>query len=354
MEPYADLVRPRLFRLDAERAHQLARALLRLPVHLPVRGAVTSDPRLATELSGLPLPVPIGVAPGFDKDGLLLPGLMRWGFGYVVVGSVTPHARPGNPRPRLVREPASASLINAMGLPGPGLAATLSRLRRARRRLPDAVVVVNVSGFTPDEVVASARAVQPYASVVELGLFCPNTGEEGEAVAGGEGFAEAVRRVRDVVDDRPLHVKLPAFHDEAGRAEVLGMVDLCLDAGVDGVSVYGVRTVRDPRLALGEGTLSGGAVRGDSLQVLTEVADRVRGRMTIRAAGGIQDGEDAAADLSAGADAVELYTALVYRGPRTARLIAAELADVLECSGRASVRELTGSTGSAGSRGGTG
>lgn len=326
-----DLVRPALFRLAPDRAHDLARLALRMP---PIRtiGAV-ADAALATDLGGVTAPTPVGLAPGFDKDGALLPQLLRWGFGYLVVGSVTLAPRRGNPRPRLARRPDSASLVNAMGLPGPGVDVVVERLRRVRRRVPAATIIVNVSGNTAEDVAEVARRVRPVASVVELGLFCPNTGDEAAAVTLPSGFAEAVGRVREVVHDRPLHVKLPAFHDEQGRARVLAMADVCIRAGAQGLSVYGVRRVAEPRLALGAGTLSGGAVRGASLRVVRDVAAHVRGRLRVRAAGGVSSGEDALRFLRAGADAVELYAAVVYRGPRVASTIVRELTEALDADG---------------------
>src|SRR4051794_5639091 len=160
---YESVLRPLLFRLSADRSHELARASLRLPFVWDALGSTArvSDPRLATELAGLKLANPIGLAPGFDKNAEMLPSLRRLGFGYVVVGSVTPDPRVGNPFPRLVRNPRELSIANSMGMPNRGVSAVVRALR-ALPPDPTCPIMASVAGFSAEELLGAAEGVAPY------------------------------------------------------------------------------------------------------------------------------------------------------------------------------------------------
>src|SRR6266542_975524 len=147
MSLYRSFLRPLLFRLSSDRAHELARLALGVPALWKVlgRSARFADARLETDLAGLRLANPVGLAPGFDKDAALLPGLSQLGFGYIVVGSITREPRYGNPFPRLVRYPERLSIANSMGLPNRGLAEAIRLLIAARRSCP---VIASVAGLS--------------------------------------------------------------------------------------------------------------------------------------------------------------------------------------------------------------
>jgi dihydroorotate dehydrogenase len=338
---YASLVRPLLFRLPADTAHDLGRLALRSPTPWRLLGGPPpADARLATSLAGLPLASPIGLAPGFDKSGDLLPALTELGFGYVVVGSITPLARTGNPHPRLHRYPDRESLTNCMGMPNVGLEAAVRLLARPRNTA--CPVIAAVAGTTVDEVVDAAAAVEPVVDGVEIGLVCrhtPETFEMAELPTVG-AILDGVARRRT----KPVFVKIPPHHAPAERARTLAIVDRCIDAGVDGVSLSGTRQVAEPRLSMGVGGLAGRATTDDALRILGDVADRAAGRLAIKASGGVFSGRDALRFLSAGATTVELYSAFIYRGPRVGRLVARELAAELAARGLGSVVEAAGST----------
>ena len=325
-----------MFRLSADRAHELARAALRWPaVGRLLGGRPERWPELETQLCGIPLATPIGLAPGFDKSGELLPALGWLGFGYLICGSITKEARWGNPFPRLVRYPEWESISNSMGLPNPGL----ERARQLLRRVPaGAPVIASVAGFSAAELVDSARALEPYVAATEIGLVCPNTTET-ERLEEMRVFVELASELGRR-KAKPVFVKLPPHHDERRRAEVLAMVDACVEAGLDGVSLSGTRPIEEPRLGQGRGSLAGREVFQDSLRIVADVAQRAAGRLAIKGAGGVFTGRDACDMLAAGADTVELYSAFIYRGWNVARLIAAELAAELKARGVASVAGL--------------
>jgi dihydroorotate dehydrogenase len=323
---YERVLRPLLFRLSADRAHELGRIALRAPAVWEVMGRsarrVGRDPRLRTELAGLQLDNPIGLAPGFDKSGDLVPSLSRLGFGYLVVGSITREPRYGNPFPRLVRYPERQSIANSMGLPNKGLQAAIRTLRAAKQqnRCP---VIASVAGFSAEELLEAATQIEPHVSAVEIGLVCPNTTEterfEEQRIFAhlAEGLAGSLRK--------PVFVKLPPHHTPEDRQRILHMLDVWADAGLQGVSVSGTRHVVEPGLGAGKGSLAGREVFPDTLRIVQDVAQHAGGRLTIKAAGGVFSGADAARLLDAGATTVEVYSAFIYRGWNLAGKLNGEL-----------------------------
>jgi len=339
MDGYTSILRPLLFRMPADTAHDLGRAALRWPA--PWRllaGSARADDRLATDLGGLQLASPIGLAPGFDKRGDLVPALVELGFGYVVVGSITSEPRAGNPKPRLHRYPDRLSLTNCMGMPNPGVAAAVRLLDRQRSR--GCRVLAAVAGTSVEDVVRLAATVEPHVDAVEVGLVCrhsPETFEMAELPT-VTAILEGVGRQKT----KPTFVKIPPHHTTAERQRTLAIVDACIANGIEGVSVSGTEQIAEPKLSTGEGGLAGKATTDDAFRILGDVADRAAGRLAIKASGGIFDGSDAYRFLQAGATAVELYSAFIYRGPGVARRIARELIRELETRGIASVAEIRG------------
>ena len=325
MDAYLDVLRPLLFRLPADIAHELSKVILRVPgLAKTMAEPLPAAALLQTDLAGLKLEHPIGLAPGFDKNGDLVPGLATLGFGYLAVGSITALPRPGNPKPRLARDPKRLSITNCMGMPNVGLAEAVRIL--SRPRAPGPPVIAAVAGFSVEEFLTGAAALEPHVDAIEIGLVCRNTPETFQMaelptfVAIAEGLARQ--------KTKPTFAKLPPHHSSAELARTMSMVDVCLSGGFDGVCLSGTRTVKDPRLSLGQGGIAGPDTTADALRILDDVAQRAAGRLAIRAAGGIMTGADADRFLTAGATAVEVYSAFIYRGPKAAPKIAAELAAI--------------------------
>ncbi len=328
------LARGLFFRVDAETAHGVSAAALRqhwlwqrLAPLLSVR-----DPALRTELAGLPLRNPVGVAAGYDKNCEMLPSLAALGFGYVTGGTVTLQPRPGNPSPRVLRYEEDESLINALGFPNWGADYAVSRLRRDRGRTEDAPVVVSVSGVTPEEVVACHRAVEPHCDAVEVNISSPNT--QGVRVfQQPNALADLLDRINER-RSKPLFVKLPPYppgrpEDDGARQRVLALAVVSEHLGVDALTVANTWPARDSRLAVGSGGVSGRVVFGDTLRMVADIRSEVGPRLAINACGGISSAEAACAALLAGATTVQLYTGMVYRGPGIAREINSGLLELL-------------------------
>ena len=195
---------------------------------------------------------------------------------------------------------------------------TLAHLPKTRAR-----TIVSVTGFTADELIEAAQRVEPHVDAVELGLVCPNT-TESERMAELEVFTEVAHAVA-AHRTKPVFVRIPPHHDDMEWLRVRRLLDVCMELGLDGVGTNGRRRVADSRLPTGHGSISGRATFSDALRIVGDIARYSEGAVAIRASGGVFTGNDAAAMLAAGATTVEIYSALVYRGPRAPRLIRDEL-----------------------------
>jgi dihydroorotate dehydrogenase len=335
---YGLLFRVFLARLDPERAHHLAFAVIRaLPLVGPlVRGYLAPDPGLLVRTLGMVFPSPFGVAAGFDKDARGIRGLGLLGFGHVEVGTVTALAQPGNPRPRLFRLVADRAVINRMGFNNAGADEVAGRLGRALRRRDRPIVGVNIGKsrvVSVDDAIhdylASTRLLAPHADYLVVNVSSPNTpGLRGLQEL--DRLAPLLTAVRDAAGGTPVLVKIaPDLTDDEARA----IAALAVRLGLDGIVATNTTLSReglttDPELvaAAGEGGLSGAPLAARSLEVLRVLRAAVPPGMCIISVGGVETGADVAKRLAAGATLVQGYTAFLYRGPLWARRVNARLA----------------------------
>ncbi|OIP07602.1 MAG: dihydroorotate dehydrogenase (quinone) [Betaproteobacteria bacterium CG2_30_68_42] len=324
------LARPLLFGLDPELAHDLAIAGLRALPRLPCTFTQPSQP---VRVMGLEFPNRVGCAAGLDKNGEAIDGLAALGFGFIEVGTVTPRPQPGNPRPRLFRLPQAHALINRMGFNNRGLDALIANVRRAR--FPrEGILGINIGkNFdTPierasEDYVACLRGVYPHAGYVAINVSSPNTRDlrrlqgpdELDALLATLG-AERERLAQEHGRRVPLALKIAPDLEEAGIAP---LADCARRHGVDAiiatnttVSRTGVEHLPHAQEA---GGLSGAPLFERSTEVTRRLAAALAGEVALIAAGGILTGEQAAAKLAAGAQLVQIYTGLIYRGPRLVR-----------------------------------
>lgn len=355
------LVRPLLFRLSPETAHNLALTGATRGARFLRTPAVARDPRLAQNLIGLEFRNPVGLAAGLDKFGSATAAWPRVGFGFAEIGSITAHPQPGNPAPRMFRLPADRALINRMGFNNDGAAVTAGRLVAARQhgKLGEIPTGINLgkSKVTPTErapgdYVASLEALWPVADYVVVNVSSPNTPglrdlQESSALASvlRELIAVNMRRsVRDQATMRPILVKIaPDLTD----SQVDAVVDLALELEVEGVVVSnttigraGLRSA--PDLAAETGGLSGAPVRERSTALVRRVAERARGRLVIIGVGGVSSADHAWEKIVAGASLIQLYTALVYEGPGLVPRICEGLVDRLDRAGLNSIESAVG------------
>ncbi len=320
---YRSFVRPWLFKLPPETALGAADRALAVTPFWRAYGALHPVPRGQQTLMGGVAPRnPVGLAAGLDKQCAYLDSLGHLGFGYVVGGTVTLHPRPGNPKPRVLRLPEQKALINALGFPSVGLAIAARRLERLRVR--PAKVLVSVAALGDEDTEACLRRLEPLVDGIELNISSPNT-------QGLRRYQEP-QTLRTLIERlngprrKPLFVKLPPYTDDAGHENVSALVGVCKELGVTGVTASNTIPVDDARLAIGRGGLSGRPVLNDTLRIITELRQEAGDGMVINACGGISSADDAAKVLRAGADTVQLYTALVYCGPGVVHEIVSGLA----------------------------
>ena len=335
---YTSIVRPLLFTLPPERAHQLAAvALGAKPLWRALRPLFQlNDERLHTDMGGIPLPNPIGLAAGYDKDCLLVDSLSNLGFGYIVAGTVVAKPREGNPRPRIVRNPSEGSLVNSLGFPSQGLEAASDRLRRsAGRGVP---LLASISGLSVDEISRCYQRLQPLTAGVELNISSPNT--EGIRIFQEPQVLEELLSTLRPLKEKPLFLKLPPYFDEGQRSRTMELVDLCLQYAVDGVTAVNTWPVEDDRLAVGRGGLSGRPLFPHMLRIVGEIRRHAGDRLIINACGGISSGEDALSALRAGANTVQLFTGFIYQGPRLMWNINSHILRFMEGEGIPSLKAI--------------
>jgi dihydroorotate dehydrogenase len=348
------LLRPLLFRLDAERAHRLAvRALARhRSGSRPPRGRI-----LAQRIWGRDFPNPVGLAAGFDKNAECFAGALALGFGFVEIGSVTPLPQTGNPRPRLFRLPQARAVINRMGFNNDGMEAVAARL--AARDRARGIVGVNL-GKNKETVDAAAdyekgiARLGPFADYLVINVSSPNTPGL-RALQGRAPLAALIDRVRAARDalpaDRngrpPLLLKIApdlTAEDRLDIAEVaLGSGN---GPGLDGLIISNTTIERPAAIGAAwqkeAGGLSGAPLFAPSTALLRDMYRLTQGRLPLIGVGGIASAAEAYAKIRAGASLVQLYSALVYEGPGLPARITAELPALLAQDGFGHVAEAIG------------
>ena len=328
--PYA-FARPALFALDPEHAHELTLANLerfqRTPLECAWRQARVDDP---VTVAGLRFPNRVGLAAGLDKNGRAIDGLGAMGFGFIEVGTVTPLGQPGNPKPRMFRLPEHDALINRLGFNNEGLAAFLANVQRSTRfRAQGGILGLNIgkNAATAIEDAASdylkgLEGVYPHADYVTVNISSPNTAnlrslQSDEAL---KALLDALMARREALATRlgrrvPLFVKIAPDLDEA---QVQVIARTLKDCGVDGVNATNTTLARDAvqghRCAGEAGGLSGAPVLAASNRVIGQLRAALGAGYPIIGVGGVLSGADAAAKRAAGADLVQIYTGLIYRG----------------------------------------
>ena len=310
------------------------------------------DPRLAVSLFGATFESPIGVAAGFDKNGVAVPALEALGFSFVEIGTVTPVSQPGNPKVRVFRLPHDQAVINRMGFPGNGVDQVEANLARYRGRLGNLGCNIgpnktSVSAGTADgDCAAVLTRLHDASTYLVVNVSSPNTAEL-RKLQGKEALRHLLATViaaRPAEHPKPVLVKIAPDLSHRELDEILRVAS---DVGLDGIVATNTTVSRPSGLAdpnrSEHGGLSGAPLRARSLEVVRRINQQTGGKLPILAAGGIFTGADAVAAIRAGATLVQTYTGFIYRGPSTARLIKREMIAELDRLGASSLSEIRGS-----------
>jgi dihydroorotate dehydrogenase len=341
---------PLLRWLDPEDAHRLAVQGLKL---LPVMRPKADDPKLAVRAFGLNFPNPVGMAAGFDKNAEAADALLRIGFGFVEIGTVTPRPQEGNPRPRLFRLERDEAVINRMGFNNEGEKAVLRRL--AARANLGGIIGVNVGANkdSPDRVADYVRLIEafaPVASYFTVNVSSPNTPglrNMQQAHILDDLLAKVIdarERVRAKAGDSPVLLKIAP---DLSLTELDEVVHVARSRRVDGMIVANTTvgrptTLREPERAKEQGGLSGRPLFRLSTRMVAETYVRAEGAFPLIGVGGIDSGGAALTKIRAGASLVQLYSSLVYKGVGLIDDIKNDLASTLLRTGRDSLSEIVG------------
>jgi dihydroorotate dehydrogenase len=348
MVPLGTLVLPLLRCLPPERAHDLT--IRALAAGAAPRHAGTDDPILAARVWDLDFPNPVGLAAGFDKNAEAPDAMLRWGFGFVEIGTVTPRPQAGNPKPRLFRLGRDHAVINRMGFNNQGLDIVGARLaRRARSGTLGANLGKNRdSADAAADYCRGVTALGPFADYLVINISSPNTPGLRELQRRSEAgvLIAAVIRARNALAGRHPPVLLKIAPDLT-RQEIEDLAEVALASAIDGMIVSNTTTARPAELRSADapepGGLSGAPLFEPSTRLLADMYRLTRGALPLIGVGGIASGADAYAKIRAGATLVQFYTALAYQGPGLIARIKQELAALLRRDGFTSIAEAVGS-----------
>lgn len=326
------LVRPLLFSMDAEAAHELTLSSLQKAYDCRLTRSLMAGRQQScpTTLMGLKLKNPVGLAAGLDKNGAHIDALGNLGFGFIEVGTVTPLPQSGNPKPRMFRLPRERALINRLGFNNQGLSVFIANVQKSQWRQQGGILGLNIgkNAATPldqavDDYLRGLEGVYPHADYVTVNISSPNTQNLRDLQGQSEltGILQPLHEKRQELADQtgrnvPLVVKIaPDLSDE----QVDVIADVLVRHGVDGVIATNTTLSRGAVQGLPHadeaGGLSGPPVHELSLAVIARLRQRLGSDMAIIGVGGIVSGQQAQEKIAAGANAVQLYTGLIYQGP---------------------------------------
>lgn len=335
------LLKPILFLLSPERAHQLSVWLLDLAVRVMPNTLRTwyclEDVKLQRTVMGIRFPNPVGLAAGFDKDGKHLDGLSRLGFGFIEVGTVTPVGQEGNPRPRLFRLPKDGGLINRMGFNNEGLEALVVRLKAFRERgIPRGIIIggnIGKNKITPNErahedYIRCFDSLFPWVDYFVVNVSSPNTPNL-RALQDKEPLTHLLDLLqrRNRVQEAPKPILLKIAPDLTSE-QLDDIADIVRSTGLAGIVATNTTISRanlktEPLVVdqIGAGGVSGVPVRARSTEVVRYMRQKLGSSFVIIGVGGIDSPESAREKVDAGADLVQVYSGLVYKGPGLVKLI---------------------------------
>ncbi|KAK6184606.1 hypothetical protein SNE40_007049 [Patella caerulea] len=353
---YENMVMPAMRLLDAETAHNLAIKMAKYK--LVPRQSLADPPLLQSKLWGKTFTNPVGLAAGFDKHGEAVDGLLKMGFGFVEVGSITPAPQEGNPKPRVFRLVEDRGVINRYGFNSDGHEVVVNRLRyREDEHVVSerGIMGINLgknkfSSYPVEDYVQGVKRFGKLADYLVINVSSPNTPGL-RAMQGRKQLEELLEKVaaeRDKLrlkEKVPLLVKIAPDLSAEDKNDIAAVVSK-INSGVDGLIVSNTTVSRPPSLQNKHkeeiGGLSGDPLKHLSTTTISDMYKLTKGKIPIIGVGGISNGKDAYEKIKAGASLVQLYTALIYQGPPVVKKVKRELAQYLESDGYSNIEEAIG------------
>ncbi len=345
---------PFLFKLNGENAHKLSLTGLKILDALSV-SPITHNPILSSEFAGLCFNSPVGLAPGYDKDAEVFREVLNFGFGFTEVGTLTPLAQDGNPKPRLFRLPADRAVINRMGFNNAGQASAVARLKKGLKRPLNGVLGINIgankdSDDRINDYRLGVRNMAAFADYLTVNISSPNTPglRDLQGKTALHNLLSAVTAERSNFLVKSEKRSLPIFLKVAPDLHADDIDDICAvvsDQKIDAIIVSNT-TISRPTLhskyKLEAGGLSGAPLQDLALQRLKDFRSASGGQIALIGVGGIATAQDAYTRIKAGASLVQLYSSMVYEGPFVGRNIANGLVKLLKHDGFESITEAIG------------
>lgn len=335
---YKSLIKPILFLLPPEISHTLGLQYIRWAPKFKTK--TPKENILATNISGVNLSSPIGLAAGFDKNCYAIGGLYDLGFGFVVGGTITLNAQSGNIKPRLIRVPSDYALINSLGFPNKGINAAAKNLEHKRNsKIPN--IFVSLSGNSLDEIIKCQKMITNICSLIEINISSPNS----------PGLRrlhrkESLKRLIQTLNDLktcPLFLKVPPlFTSDVENKEVLEIIETASSNGIDGLVTSNSHPISTNQLAVGTGGLSGAPLFEQTLKTVSKVKEITPNKMPIIACGGISNANQVWTSIATGASAVQIYSSFIYEGPGLPKKIGHDLKTMLKKRSMKSITEIQG------------
>lgn len=329
---YKHILRPILFRFNAETAHNLTFSGLSLLRYIPFGRAIVRSlykrtyPTLEREVFGIRFPNPVGLAGGLDKNGEYYNDMANFGFGFVEIGSLTPQPQDGNPKPRCFRSIQDKAIINRFGINNKGVKNAVEHLKKVR---PEVIVAANISKNTTSinedaakDYESAFALMYDFVDMFVLNVSCPN-------VVGLTSLQD-ITFLSDIVDKllslrmyydeyRPILLKVSP---DLPHQQLDEIIDYCMRSGVDGIvagnttrSREGLTISQEQIDKIGNGGMSGAPIRKKNLELVRYISEKTKGKLPIIGVGGIMSGKDAKDMLDAGASLIEIYSGFIYEGP---------------------------------------
>ncbi len=335
---YRSIIKPLLFKLDPEKAHHFTFNLIKRLHMIPGFGAITRSmfrPKSSDSINlwGLHFPNRVGLAAGFDKDGKLYKELYNYGFGFIEVGTITPKAQPGNPKPRMFRLPADEALINRMGFNNSGVEELVERLKAKRPK--DLIIGGNIgkNKVTPNENALEdyricRKALHPYVDYFVVNVSSPNTPNLRD-LQEKEPLKRILKSLKEddaqEAESKPILLKIAPDLSNEQLDDILEIVE---ETNIEGliatnttISRAGLKTSTAKVEAIGAGGLSGKPVKERSTEVIRYLKEHAKKDFPIIAVGGVHSKADYEEKLAAGASLVQVYTGFIYQGPALVKQI---------------------------------